>query len=280
MTNSTMPDPPPAYGVRERVADGDALSLHEEELRRDGLTVLTDVFAVAQMRDVAQRLDRLLEQQTEQCGGEQALQRVRDADLVRCPLAFDDAMLPLACHDAVLGLVQRLLGDNLVLLMQNAVINRPGHEQAQSRWHRDLNYQHWTSSRPLALNFLVCVDRFYVEGGATWALPGSHLHEVFPSSAYVARHERPIEAEPGSVVLMDAMLFHRSGVNRSADHVRRAVNHVVGTPFMGQQIDMPRLLARHGRDHSSDPFLHSYLGYRWNPAADVQTWRHQRAAAH
>jgi ectoine hydroxylase-related dioxygenase (phytanoyl-CoA dioxygenase family) len=231
------------------------------------------------MRDVARRLDRLLVEQTAQCGGEQALHRVRDADLVRCPLAYDDTMLPLACHDTVLGLVQRVLGENLVLLMQNAVVNRPSREQAQSRWHRDLNYQHWTSSRPLALNFLVCVDRFFIEGGATWALPGSHLHEAFPSSAYVARHERPVEAEPGSVVLMDAMLFHRSGVNRSADHVRRAVNHVVGTPFMGQQIDMPRLLARHGRDHSADPFLHRYLGYRWNPAADVETWRQHREAA-
>lgn len=270
----------PAYGVRERDGAEDELSLHAEELRRDGMTVLPDVFAPSHMRDVAARLDRMLAAQTLACGGEQALERLHDADLVRCPLAYDDALLPLACHGTVLDLVQRLLGENVVLLMQNAVVNRPSREQAQSRWHRDLNYQHWTSSRPLALNFLVCVDRFFVEGGATWALPGSHLHEAFPSSAYVARHEQPVEAEAGSVVLMDAMLFHRSGVNRSADHIRRAVNHVVGTPFMGQQIDMPRLLARHGRDHSADPFLHRYLGYRWNPAADVETWRQQRAASH
>lgn len=279
MTSTPRP-PAPSYGVRERHPDGDALSLHEEELRRDGLTVLHEVFAPAQMRDVARRLDRLLDEQTALCGGEQALRSARDADLVRCPLAYDEALLPLACHQSVLTLVQRLLGENVVLLMQNAVINRPCREQAQSRWHRDLNYQHWTSSRPLALNFLVCVDRFYVEGGATWALPGSHLHETFPSAAYVARHEQPVQAEPGSVVLMDAMLFHRSGLNVSADHIRRAVNHVVGTPFMGQQIDMPRLLASRGRDHSADPFLNPYLGYRWNPAADVQTWRQQRAAAH
>lgn len=268
----------PAYGVRESEAVADELSLHAEELRRDGLTVLPDVFEPSHMRDVAARLDRLLDAQTAACGGVQALERMRDADLVRCPLAYDDAMLPLACHECVLALVRRVLGEAIVLLMQNAIVNRPRRQQAQSRWHRDLNYQHWTSSRPLALNFLVCVDRFYADGGATWALPGSHLHEAFASAAYVARHEQVIEAEPGSVVVMDAMLFHRSGTNRSADHTRRAVNHVVGTPFMGQQIDMPRLLARHGRDHSADPFLGRYLGYRWNPAADVETWRQQRAA--
>ena len=270
----------PAYGVRERETVDDELSLHAEELGRDGVTVLADVFEPSHMHDVGTRLDRLLAEQTLACGGVQALERIRDADLVRCPLAYDDAMLPLACPDRVLALVRRLLGDSFVLLMQNAVVNRRRQQQAQSRWHRDLNYQHWTSSRPLALNFLVCVDRFFADGGATWALPGSHLHEAFPSDGYVARHERVIEAGPGSVVVMDAMLFHRSGVNRSASHIRRAVNHVVGAPFMGQQIDMPRLLARQGRDHSADPFLNRYLGYRWNPAAAVESWRQQRVSAH
>jgi ectoine hydroxylase-related dioxygenase (phytanoyl-CoA dioxygenase family) len=276
----TAPVDVPAYGVREREPAGDDAALHAEELRRDGYTVLPGVFDEATMRRNALRLDELLVQQTAECGGPDVLQRARDADLVRCPLAYDDALLQLACDARVLAVAQRLLGDNVVLLMQNAVVNRPQLEQAQSRYHRDLNYQHWTSSRPLALNFLVCVDRFYVEGGATWVLPGSHRYEVFPSPRYVARHEVPVEAEAGAVVMMDAMLFHRSGHNRSADHVRRAVNHVVGTPFMAQQIDMPRLLQQRGRDHSADPFLARYLGYRWNPAPDVTSWRQQHARAH
>lgn len=273
-----MPETP-AYGVREREPEGDDCALHAEELRRDGFTVLPGVFDAAAMRGTAARLDALLEQQIAECGGPEVLQRAGDSDLVRCPLAYDAALLPLACDARVLAVAQRLLGDNLVLLMQNAVVNRPRQTQAQSRYHRDLNYQHWTSSRPLALNFLVCVDRFYVEGGATWVLPGSHLHEAFPSSRYATRHEVPVEAELGAVVMMDAMLFHRSGHNRSADHVRRAVNHVVGTPFMAQQIDMPRLLLQHGFDHSADPFLARYLGYRWNPAPDVTVWRQQHARA-
>jgi ectoine hydroxylase-related dioxygenase (phytanoyl-CoA dioxygenase family) len=270
----------PAYGVREREPEGDDIDLHAEELRRDGFTVMAEVFDADAMRDAARRLDALLELQTVECGGEALLRRARDADLVRCPLAYDERLLALAHPVGVMTLMQRVLGENFVLLMQNAVINRPQREQAQSRYHRDLNYQHWTSSRALALNFLICVDRFYVDGGATWVLPGSHRLEAFPSSRYAARHEVPIEAKPGAVVMMDAMLFHRSGHNRSADHVRRAVNHVVGTPFMAQQIDMPRLLQQHGRDHSDDPFLSRYLGYRWNPAPDVAQWRQQHARTH
>jgi ectoine hydroxylase-related dioxygenase (phytanoyl-CoA dioxygenase family) len=220
----------------------------------------------------------LLAQQTAECGGEAALQRARDVDLVRCPLAYDERFMDMACPAPVLAVVQRLLGENFVLLMQNAVVNRPRRRQEQSRYHRDLNYQHWTSSRPLALNYLVCVDRFFTEGGATWVLPGSHLHEGFPSSAYVARHEVPVEAEPGAVVMMDAMLFHRSGLNQTQDHTRRAVNHVVGAPFLAQQVDIPRALAAQGRDHSADPFLARFLGYRWNPAADVREWRLKHGA--
>lgn len=266
------------YGVRERRADGDATDLHAEELQRDGYTVLEGVFSAAHMAALAGRLDTLLERQTAECGGEAALQRARDADLLRCPLAYDESLLEVACAAPVMAVAQRLLGENVVLLMQNAVVNRPRREQAQSRYHRDLNYQHWTSSRPLALNYLVCVDRFFVEGGATWVLPGSHRDEAFPSSAYVRRHERPIEAEPGAVVMMDAMLFHRSGHNTTEHHTRRAVNHVVGAPLLAQQIDIPRMLAQQGRDHSADPFLSRFLGYRWNPAPDVRNWRERHGA--
>lgn len=265
------------YGVREREPDGDAIALHCEELRRDGFTVLPGVFAPERMAAAAHRLDELLALQTAECGGEAALERAHDLDLLRCPLAYDDAMLELARPAPVIAIAQRLLGENIVLLMQNAVINRPRRRQAQSRFHRDLNYQHWTSSRPLALNHLVCVDRFFTEGGATWVLPGSHLHEAFPSNAYAARHEVPVEAEPGAVVMMDAMLFHRSGVNSTEHHTRRAVNHVVGAPFLAQQIDMPRMLQQQGRDHSADPFLSRFLGYRWNPAPDVRDWRDRHA---
>ncbi len=64
--------------------------------------------------------------------------------------------------------------------MQNGVINRPERVQAQTGWHRDLNYQHWVPSKPLAVSALVCLEDFNVETGGTAFLPSSHKFEAFP----------------------------------------------------------------------------------------------------
>jgi ectoine hydroxylase-related dioxygenase (phytanoyl-CoA dioxygenase family) len=81
-------------------------------------------------------------------------------------------------------------------------------------------------------------------------------------------------AKAGSLLILDSMLFHRAGYNKS-NRNRRGINHLIGRPFMAQQIDMPRLL--NGR-HRDDEFLGAYLGYRWNPASNVSAWRKQRSS--
>jgi ectoine hydroxylase-related dioxygenase (phytanoyl-CoA dioxygenase family) len=83
----------------------------------------------------------------------------------------------------------------------------------------------------------------------------------------------PVVAPAGTFLVLDAMLFHRAGRNRSSGE-RRAVNHLIGRPFMAQQFDLPRMVdARHGED----PFLNRYLGFRWSPCASVADWRRLRS---
>ena len=82
-------------------------------------------------------------------------------------------------------------------------------------------------------------------------------------------------APKGSILLFNSMAFHRAGLNRS-QRIRRAVNHVViGAPILNQQIDIPRML---GGEAPAEPWLAGYLGYRWNPAADVKNWRLEKLA--
>jgi len=257
---------PPSYGVLRQRELADDVDGHVEELDVCGYAVVGSGLDATQLAALRQRIERLQASQ-DAAGLEQ------DRGVIRCPLALDEALLEVATLPAVLEIARRSFGANFVLLQQNAILNAPASPHYQSRWHRDLPYQHFVSSRRLAISALLCVDDFTAETGGTVVLPGSHLREEFPSARLVAREERGVEAPAGSVILMDAMLYHRAGANRSSA-VRIGVNHLIGLPMLVQQIDIPRLL---GSRFVADSFLGGYLGYRWNPAADVEAWRSQRS---
>jgi hypothetical protein len=259
---------PPSYGILEQRTLADAFDGHVEEIDVLGYTILDSGLAPGKLQQIRDRLDGLLAGVS--AGDGPAFRP--DRDLVRCPLAHDDLFLEVATLPGIVELSRRVLGDTFVLLQQNAILNQPSREQHQSRWHRDLPYQHFVSSRKLAINALLAVDDFTFETGGTVVLPGSHMFEAFPSERLVRRHETTVEARAGDVILMDSMLFHRAGENISSG-VRRGVNHLIGRPLLVQQMDIPRMLD--GR-HADDPFLNAYLGYRWNPAPDVATWQAKR----
>jgi hypothetical protein len=259
------------YGVTERAVATDDLDLHVERITVTGYTVLPGGFSVSDVDDLCDRLDSVLAAQAAEFGAEQ-LHAIGDSLTARCPLLYDDAFLRLAAHERVLDLVRRLAGDYVVLMQQNGVINAPGQGHTQTAYHRDLPYQHFVSSRPLAISALFCLDPFRVETGATTVLPGSHRLEAFPSDRMAAALDTPVVAERGAFIVFDSMLFHRAGVNRS-DQVRRAVNHVYSIPLIAQQISLPQAL---GGRHRDDPALARLLGYETSPAASVLDWRERR----
>ncbi|MBV9860260.1 MAG: phytanoyl-CoA dioxygenase family protein [Alphaproteobacteria bacterium] len=263
------------YGiVRAAPAPEDDISALLEQLAVNGFAVREQILTRGEVASLNDRLEAVYRRQCDEVGGEGALAKIEDADIVRCALAYDDAFLELAQHPAIIEVATRFIGPTLVLMMQNGVINRPQRRQAQARWHRDLNYQHWVATAPLALSALVCLEDFNENTGGTLVLPASHKIEGFPSDRFVQENEVTVEAASGSVILMDAMVFHRSGINRS-NRVRRGVNHVIGVPILSQPVDIPRML---GREAPQDPWLAGYLGYRWNPVRDVREWRLRKIA--
>ncbi len=264
-----------SYGVTERFEPADEIEEALLELTINGYTVLDSGFDPGFIADLRTRLDRVYAEQVREAGGVAVLEAKKDADIARAVLAYDDAFLTVATAPPLLQLARRALGNAFVLVMQNGILNRPAEKNQQALWHRDLNYQHWTCSRPLAINALLCIDAFTYENGATHVLPGTHFVEKFPSLRYVSKFEQPLTAPEGSFLILNAMLYHRAGVNVSS-RMRRAVNHVIGLPFMAQQIDLPCLLRKRGRDLSGDPATSRYLGYRWSPADDVGAWRDMR----
>lgn len=259
------------YGITRKRSAGDEVDQSVEEIDYLGYTVIESGLSDQQLESAGEALDRAYKCQTKEAEAGSA-QLEADADIVRCPLAYDDLFLTIATAPVLLKLCRRVFGSHFVLLQQNGIINRPTTKEYQSRWHRDLPYQHFVTSKKLALNALLCLEPFTFETGGTHVLPGSHLFEEFPSDRYVMKHEWAVNAKAGSFLVLDAMLYHRSGYNRTNDN-RRGINHVIGLPMLVQQIDIPRLLQ--GR-HGDDPFIRNYLGYRWNPPASVNEWRRMR----
>jgi ectoine hydroxylase-related dioxygenase (phytanoyl-CoA dioxygenase family) len=225
------------------------------------------------LEEIRRRLDRVYQLQVEE-SGLPALQRIQEEDLARCPLAYDPFFLDLALHPAVLEPVRALLGQPPLLHLQNGIINRPGTTHHQAAWHRDLPYQDFVSSVPLAVSALLCVDPFSAAAGGTLLLPFSHRLDHLPSEEYLGRHAVAVEADAGTVVLFDAMTYHRAGANR-ATYIRRAINHVYTIPLIKQQISLPAAL---GLAPPVEESLRAVLGYGSESAESPLSWRRRRQA--
>lgn len=262
-----------SYGVVERAQAQSTVAQWAERIRLAGYVVVPGGFSSADIADFSHRLDRVMDRQVEEFGADR-LAAIGDTLTARCPLVYDEAFVRLAAHPDVLALARELLGDYIVLMQQNGVINPAGQQHTQLSYHRDLPYQHFTSSRPLAISALFCIDPFRPETGATTVIPASHRMEAFPSDQVAAALDTAVTAEPGSFIVFDSMLFHRAGANRS-DRPRRAVNQVYSVPIIAQQISLAEAMPS---TYASDPALARLFGFEVAPARSVTAWRERRLA--
>ena len=260
------------YGIREVHQSRSVLDVHLEEISTLGYTVVSDAIDQSEAAELGHLIDQVYATQRDEVGAE-ILAEINDLDIARCPLVYDDHFVALAIRDPVFKLISCLLGETFILQTQNGIINRPDQPNYQANWHRDLPYQHFVCSRPLAVSALYCLDAFSTANGAIEVLPGSHKTEVFPSADYVARRATAVEAEAGSAIVFDSMLFHSSGINESVAP-RRAVNHVYSAPMIRQTISLP--VALEGR-FAQDSRLAALFGYAYEPGSSVKEWRLRRA---
>jgi ectoine hydroxylase-related dioxygenase (phytanoyl-CoA dioxygenase family) len=262
------------YGVREFSPAVDLLDRHAEELRLVGYTVLDSGLKPEEVANLSGRIKPIIEGQEREFGGAQAMARIGEANTARALLAYDEAFLALAANPQLMVLVAKMLGQNFVLSQQNSTVLEPLNSHHQTAFHRDLPYQHFTSSRPIAINALFCADEFTNENGATRVIPGSHKYEPFPSDDVIRQLVVTVTAPAGSFIVLDAMIYHGAGENRSP-HARRGVNHVFVLPFMRQQVDLPKML---GGRYADDPNLSRLLGYDYRTPESVMDWRRSREA--
>lgn len=261
------------YGRLEQAQGGDDVARYAEEISVRGFTVIADLFSLAELVEWRKKIDAVYNQQEVEIGRD-VLIEIQELDTCRAPLLYDFEFIRLAAHPLILSVVKRCLGDWVILSQQNGIINRPHQTHHQSSWHRDLPYQNYVISRPLAISALVAIDEFSEETGGTQVVPFTHKVEMLPSAAYIETNCTVVIAQPGSAIVFDSMLFHRAGANTS-QIVRRGVNHLYTIPLLKQQYDFPRAL---GDRPDLGPAEAQLLGYTSQVPIDDRAWRDARIA--
>lgn len=243
-----------AYGVLKKDSWSDPLDHAADQIRRLGYAIIESGFTAAEITQISREFNETRARYTAQWGVEH-LAAIDEHNSIRLPMALSPGPFrKLAFNSAVLSLVGKLIEGQFILNQQNGVINPAGQRYNQGFWHRDLPYQHYLSSVPLAINALYCVDDFTSENGGTWVLPATHKTAEYPSDAYVNTHAVQVHAKAGQYIVLDCMAYHTGGSNISASD-RRAVNHVYTIPYIKQQIRIPGNVDETGLDAQQQRLL-------------------------
>ena len=238
------PIPEKFYGVLQRATDGSTIDAAAEQVRDLGYAVLDSGYKAEELKALSVEFDTLHNNYLERYGADQLL-AIDEQNTIRAPLAQGSGLfLDLVFNENLLATIRKLITGKFILNQQNGIINPPQKTYNQASWHRDLPYQHFLSTTPLAINALFCIDDFTLENGATFVLPASHKSTSFPSKTYVERNALQVVAKAGAFILLDCMMFHAGGFN-SSGMKRRAVNHLYNIPFLKQQIVIPDHIRRH-----------------------------------
>lgn len=257
------------YGVKEQTPCNSPTDLAAESLQLWGYAVIDGGYSSDEVAAFREAFDKALMDTHARYGGLSALEKIDEHQTIRAPLSISPLFTTLAANALVLSISRRLIGDYIILNQQNGIINPPNAKRYnQDAFHRDLPYQHFVSSRPLALNALFCLDPFATQNGATFVIPASHKTERLPSAEALAAHRIQVTAPAGSFIILDAMTFHCGGVNHTSTP-RRAVNHLYSIPLLRQQIDLPRFL---GPNFTQDAMLRRLLGYDLGPSPDMNSY--------
>lgn len=230
--------PKESYGILQQNQSNSDIDEAAEQVRDLGYAIINSGFTTAELQSISDEFNRTREDYIN-VHGESKLRSLNEIHCIRAPLTHGgEWFLKLALNKNVLSIVEKLISGKFILNQQNGVINPSKENYNQGIWHRDLPYQHFVTSKPLAINALFCVDDFTFNNGGTFVLPASHKSEALPSLNYIQRNAIQVEAKAGSFILIDCMAFHTGGFNKT-NLERRAVNHVYNIPFFKQQINIP-----------------------------------------
>lgn len=258
------------YGITNKTNLLTDLEYHIENIRIKGYSIQSNLIDNETCDLFAKKLETIYSNQ-EIDFGKDNLAKINELDICRMPFMFDNSFTQFFMNPLVLELTSKLIGENIQLHLQNGIINRPKNEHHQTSWHRDLPYQDWVISKPLAFNAFYCLSDFTETNGATFILPFSHNLDYFPSEKYVLENAVQLIAKKGSVIFFNSMVFHKAGINYS-DQTRYGLNNMFVVPILKQQIMTSRSIKE--SDFSEE--VVNILGHRFDVPESVTEFRNKR----
>lgn len=239
----------------------------------NGFAVFDGGFSELELQDLSSEFNREYQAYVSKYGRKR-LEELDELHTIRAMLTSQNPVFRnLALNQRLLKIIGALISGKFILNQQNGIINPPKAPFNQAHWHRDLPYQHFVSSRPLAINALFCVDDFTYENGATFVLPMSHKKEQFPTWDEVQKRSVQVTAKRGSFVVLDCMTFHAGGYNGTSAP-RRAINHVYNIPFLKQQICLENWVSTNSPDMPAEH--QEILGVRFAAPRSVEAFLNTR----
>ena len=196
----------------------------QQQLDDDGYLILRDFLVPARLESLRQRCDEIYAAQGESAGAEyrQEPQTRRLANLVNCGEIFEE----LVSDPNALPYVRHVINDEIKLSSLNFRSANP-----HSDWVQPLHCD--VGGEPDEKGYWICntiwlLDDFTAENGTTRFVPGSHKIGRLPEKVLAdpsAPHpdEKLVLEKAGTVVIMNAHLWHGATANRTANH-RRALH--------------------------------------------------------
>lgn len=261
-----------AYGILQRDVFNSEQEEVAEQVRRLGYAVLDSGYSNDKLEEISDAFNQSRANYVNKWG-EYRLKEVDEINSIRALLTHGDPIfLHLAMNHDLITVLQKLIMGKIILNQQNGIINPAQEKYNQGSWHRDLPYQHFVSNSPLAVNALFCVDDFTVENGSTFVLPASHKTAAFPSENYVQKNSIQVEAKAGSFIILDCMLYHSGGFNKTMKD-RRAINHVYTIPYFKQQINLPENMRAEGLSDNE----REWLGFGCQAPVSIENYLVERS---
>lgn len=157
--------------------------------------------------------------------------------------SWDPLFTEMLRHPVARALVAALIGPEAIVSSFTANIAYPG--SGSMKIHSDQSLvlpPPWID--PWAINVIWCLDDVHEGNGATRYVPGSHRYGTFDEvPADIADRSVAFEAPAGSLIAMDARVWHTSGENTSADERRAMLFAYYSCDFVRQQVNWEAALS-------------------------------------